>query len=85
MDIIEAKGGNTLEVDPVSPGDRFFITRHGVREPLVDPTTDEQYFFTVEGNGRDEFTVPHDAAPSMTKCRDRYVSNSFRAVVASDI
>jgi len=44
----------------------------------VDPATDTQYYFTVKGDDEDgtdedyEFVVPRDAAPSATKCRDRY-------------
>jgi hypothetical protein len=64
--------GEKVQIDSF-PGHRFFITRHGVREGLVDPSTDEQYFFTVgEGNDEAEFTLPSHAAPSITKCKDRY-------------
>ena len=63
--------GNKLEIESFN-GHRFFITRHGVREGLVDPDTDEQYFFTVEGNNDMEFILPSTAAPSTTKCKDRY-------------
>ena len=66
--------GREVEVNSF-PGHRFFITRHGVREGLVDPATDEQYFFTIEPkhkNDRVEFAVPSHAAPSTTKCKDRY-------------
>jgi hypothetical protein len=68
------RGNGKVEVDTFS-GHRFFITRHGVREGLVDPSTDEQYFFTVEakdGSGQVEFELPSHAAPSVTKCKDRY-------------
>jgi hypothetical protein len=67
--------GEKVTIDSFA-GHRFFITRHGVREGLVDPSTDEQYFFTVkETNNVDdavEFTLPSTAAPSKTKCKDRY-------------
>ena len=63
-------------------GHRFFVTLHGVRESLVDPTTDEQYFFTIhdindssnnqEEEGGVEFILPKNAAPSQTLCKDRY-------------
>ena len=75
INVIEANDGNSLDIPHVSPGDTFFITRHGVREPLVDPATDTQYFFTVDDGTGDEdyeFVVPRNAAPSATKCRDRY-------------
>ncbi|KAL3781708.1 hypothetical protein HJC23_009926 [Cyclotella cryptica] len=71
--------GETVHLDTFF-GDRFFVTRHGVREGLVDPATDEQYFFTVdpsleqndgENNGV-QFVLPSHAAPSKTKCKDRY-------------
>ena len=70
---MEINGGK-LNIESF-PGHRFFITRHGVREGLVDPSTDEQYFFTVEsndGNGDLKFVLPSHAAPSTTKCKDRY-------------
>ncbi|KAL7522774.1 hypothetical protein ACHAWX_007477 [Stephanocyclus meneghinianus] len=75
--------GEVIQLDTFL-GDRFFVTRHGVREGLVDPATDEQYFFTVDptqgqnsgedkgkGNGV-QFVLPSHAAPSKTKCKDRY-------------
>ena len=33
---------------------RFFVTLHGVREGLVDPKTDEQYFFTITNDDNDD-------------------------------
>ena len=51
---------------------KFFATLHGVREGLVDPTSDEQYFFTVKDHPEEIFILPKTAAPSKTKCRDRY-------------
>lgn len=51
---------------------KFFITMHGVRESLVDPASDEQYFFTVQEPLEERFILPQTAAPSTTKCKDRY-------------
>ena len=53
-------------------GHRFFVTMHGVREGLVDPTTDEQIFFTVGGNDEKKFVIPKEATTSKTRCKDRY-------------
>ena len=53
-------------------GHRFFITMHGVREGLVDPNTDEQYFFTVTANEVNKFIIPKEATTSQTRCKDRY-------------
>ena len=54
-------------------GHRFFITMNGVRNSLVDPSTDEQYFFTVGTLPQEQFfVVPKEAAPSETQCKDRY-------------
>ena len=49
----------------------FFVTMHGAREGLVDPSTDEQYSFDAWRDGQ-LFVVPDDAAPSTTACKDRY-------------
>ena len=50
---------------------RFFVTMHGAREGLVDPTTDEQYSFDAWRDGQ-VFVVPDDAALTTTVCKDRY-------------
>ena len=71
--------GGTIRISSFV-GHGFFITMHGAREGLVDPDTDEQYSFTVRadgeggGGGSSEhlFVVPRDAAPSVTRCKDRY-------------
>lgn len=76
--------GGTTSINSF-PGHRFFITRHGVREGLVDPETDEQYIFTVpdsEGRVEDalvEFILPANAAPSKAQCKDRYPVCRFEA------
>ena len=54
-------------------GHRFFVTMHGVREGLVDPTSDEQIFFTVgENHDEKKFVIPKEATTSKTRCKDRY-------------
>ena len=53
-------------------GHSFFVTMHGVREGLVNPSTDEQYFFTVTSELVNEFVIPKDATTSSTPCKDRY-------------
>ena len=66
--------GDEKDIDTWT-GRRFFITRHGIREGLVDPATDEQYFFNIDSNHQSdkvEFVIPSHAAPSKTKCMDRY-------------
>jgi hypothetical protein len=74
---METDGGK-VEID-THPGHRFFITRHGVREGLVDPDTDEQFFFTVGNDHEAKFILPSHAAPSKTKCKDRYPVCAFEA------
>ena len=55
------------------PGHRFFVPRHGVRDGLVDPATDDQYSFTVNSSDRLQvFAIPQEASPSKTRCKDRY-------------
>lgn len=69
-----ADSGNEIQISTFV-NHRFFVTLHGVREGLVDPETDEQYFFTItnENNeGRQTFIIPKTAAPSTTLCKDRY-------------
>ena len=78
----EKLDGPTVMTISSHVGHRFFVTLHGVRESLVDPTTDEQYFFTIhdindssnnqEEEGGVEFILPKNAAPSQTLCKDRY-------------
>jgi len=66
--------GGTVEITSF-PTHKFFVTLHGVRESLVDPSTDEQYFFTIGHDNEGEmqqFVLPESAAPSTTKCKDRY-------------
>lgn len=69
---MEANGGEG--VLQTFPGHSFFITMHGVRESLVDPATDEQYFFRVPVDKQEgpHFILPAEAKPSTTKCKDRY-------------
>lgn len=50
-----------------------------MREGLVDPETDEQYFYTVEHEQGQIFALPETAAPSETKCKDRYPICDFEA------
>mmetsp|Transcript_6636 Transcript_6636/g.13171 ORF Transcript_6636/g.13171 Transcript_6636/m.13171 type:complete len:471 (+) Transcript_6636:64-1476(+) len=81
---LEANGGEARLT--TYRGHSFFITRHGVREALVDPATDGQYFFRIpedfEGKDDEEgphFTLPAEASPSKTKCKDRYPICTFEA------
>jgi len=66
---LEAQGGtatlNTFQ------GHKFFVTRHGVREALFDPATDEQHRYDIEKPGQ-RLVVPEDAAPSKNQCQDRF-------------
>lgn len=66
---LEASGGtsklNTFQ------GHSFFVTRHGVREALFDPKMDEQHRFYIEKPNQ-HLVVPEDAAPSKSKCQDRF-------------
>lgn len=55
----------------VFPGNQFFLTRHGVKEGLFDPTTDQQHKFSATRAGQ-TFVIPADAAPSANKCQDRF-------------
>jgi len=70
-----ADSGHELQISTFV-NHRFFVTLHGVREGLVDPKTDEQYFFTITNENNDDgkqtFTIPKTAAPSTTLCKDRY-------------
>jgi len=53
----------------------------------VNPTTDEQYFFTATEDSGQRFVLPKVAAPSVTKCKDRYpvcVSEAARGECASN-
>lgn len=64
--------GDTIRLSSF-PGHRFFVTRHGVRDGLVDPTTDDQYYFQVNSDDRLQvFTIPREGSPSKTRCKDRY-------------
>ena len=64
--------GGTIRLNSF-PGHRFFVTRHGVRDGLVDPATDEQYFFTIKSDERSQlFAIPREGSPSTTRCKDRY-------------
>ena len=67
---VSANGGSSNGINTFV-GHRFFATMHGVREGLVDPATDEQFFFTVDDTVND-FVIPEDASTSKTRCRDRY-------------
>jgi prolyl 4-hydroxylase len=50
---------------------RFFVTRHGVKEGLFDPETDEQQRY--QASKPDEtFVIPESAAPSTNVCQDRF-------------
>jgi len=72
---VSPHGGSTTTPLETFVGHRFFITMHGVREGLVDPATDEQYFFTVtsdEKEDEEEFVIPKEASTSKTLCKDRY-------------
>ena len=68
---VDPNGGRTGPINTFV-GHHFFITMHGVREGLVNPTTDEQYFFTVSSELSNEFVIPKDATTSKTPCKDRY-------------
>ena len=70
---ISANGGSSTAIHTFV-GHRFFVTMHGVREGLVDPTTDEQYFFTIDDDTKDEtkFVIPKEATTSNIRCKDRY-------------
>ncbi|KAL7497778.1 hypothetical protein ACHAWT_010195 [Skeletonema menzelii] len=73
---VPAKGESTQPIHTFV-GHRFFVTMHGVREGLVDPTTDEQIFFTVGDDDDDDvneykFVIPKEATTSKTRCKDRY-------------
>ncbi|EED94032.1 hypothetical protein THAPSDRAFT_261963 [Thalassiosira pseudonana CCMP1335] len=80
INTIEANGG-TVNINTFI-GHKFFVTRHGVREGLVDPETDDPYLFVVEEQKESDdnsnnyqgpqFVLPANAAPSTTKCKDRY-------------
>jgi prolyl 4-hydroxylase len=52
-------------------GHRFFVTRHGVKEGLFDPKTDEQHRFVASKPG-ETFVIPETAAPSPNLCQDRF-------------
>lgn len=68
---VDARGGTDI-VDGLD-GHSFFVTRHGVREGLVNLETDEQYKFTVKVQEETRvFRIPKDAAPSPNMCQDRY-------------
>jgi len=49
----------------------FFFTRHGMKQALFDPETDvkHRYITTVPGK---KYVIPETAAPSKTKCQDRF-------------
>ena len=76
---VSPNGGSSAPVETFV-GHRFFITMHGVREGLVDATTDEQLFFTVTNDNNNDnevvnnmkFVIPKEATASKTKCKDRY-------------
>jgi hypothetical protein len=70
--VIHHLDGNGASVSlTVFRDNKFFITRHGVKELLFDPTTDQQHTFTTMRPGQ-TFVIPANAAPSATKCRDRF-------------
>lgn len=50
---------------------RFFVTRHGVKEGLFDPKTDEQHRYQASKPG-ETFVIPETAAPSPNVCQDRF-------------
>jgi prolyl 4-hydroxylase len=52
-------------------GHRFFFTRHGVKEGLFDPETDEQHRYEVS-EPDETFVIPETAAPSPNLCQDRF-------------
>lgn len=51
----------------------FFVTRHGMKEPLLDPATEEQLQYEVSMPNQ-IFHIPENAAPvsSINACTDRY-------------
>ena len=63
---------NTGECIHTFIGHRFFVTMHGVRNSLVDPQTDEQYFFTVREEDLEYesilFIVPKEGARLSSRC-----------------
>eukprot|EP00980_Cylindrotheca_fusiformis_P018096 scaffold5817_cov101-Cylindrotheca_fusiformis.AAC.1 len=75
MSILEPNGG-TSRLNTY-PGHSFFVTRHGVKEGLHDPETDDQYRFTVattmdSTTTTNHFVIPENAAPSNNPCQDRF-------------
>ena len=50
---------------------RFFVTRHGVKERLFDPTTDEPLWLTAKTPDQ-TLDIPASAAPSTNLCQDRF-------------
>eukprot|EP00957_Ditylum_brightwellii_P123689 9429551-Ditylum_brightwellii.AAC.1 len=66
---VEPNGGSANINTQV--GHKFFVTRHGVKEGLHDPKTDNQHRFTVS-KSNEVFTIPSDAAPSKERCQDRF-------------
>lgn len=69
MSILEPGDGSARINTQV--GHSFFVTRHGVKEGLYDPETDEQYRFKASFNG-ETFEIRENAAPSSNPCQDRF-------------
>ena len=66
---VEANGGK--ESLDVYRDNLFFVTRHGVKEGLFDPETEEQHKFITTMNGQ-TFVIPENARPSDNLCQDRF-------------
>ena len=62
--------GKTTSVRTMA-GHTFFVTRHGVREQLVDPSTDERITFRVQEDSK-TFVIPANAATPADPCTDRF-------------
>lgn len=54
-----------------SQGHKFFVTRHGVRETLHDPATDDKFTY-VASHPDQILVIPEDASPPASKCQDRF-------------
>lgn len=68
---LEAHSEGGLSTINTFRGHGFFVTRHGVKEGLFDPSTDKQHkFFPRKPN--EKFVIPENAAPSPNPCQDRF-------------
>ncbi|CAB9525882.1 Prolyl 4-hydroxylase subunit alpha-2 [Seminavis robusta] len=68
--ISNIEAGASLDLT-VFPANKFFITRHGVKEGLFDPLANRPLRFEPTKVGQ-TFVIPENAAPSDDKCIDRF-------------